>query len=180
MGLPPAPGALPHTQAACWESHRCTQGRSRDVGFPHLLPRAWHSPTCSLSSWGPARGQLQPNRGLRKDERRRRRSGHRPDASAGCSFVNWINQAHAPFSLSFGTCHASYTWWYFLTFHSVRCYLMTRRMTRHIWGHKQCSFSYFPLDFSDLNAFMEMLSLRGLQKDELTNFILKTISVSKT
>ena len=73
------------------------------------------------------------------------------------SFIDWINQAYIQFLFSFGIRHASYIWWYFLTFHSVKCYLMTQYMTRYIWEHKQCSFSYFPLDFLELNVFMLMI-----------------------
>ena len=61
------------------------------------------------------------------------------------------------FFISYGIRHASYLWWYFLTFHSVKCYLMTWYMTRYICEHKQCSFWYFPLDFLELNVLMLMI-----------------------
>lgn len=74
-----------------------------------------------------------------------------------CSNIVWVNQAYIQFLFSYGIRHASHIWWFFLTFHSVKCYLMTRYMTRYIWEHKQCSFLSFPLDFLELNVLMLMI-----------------------
>ena len=123
--------------------------------FPRIL---WKSPPEKWELSSPLAGvPLQPDQGLPKEGRCRPKNGHRPDASAGL-LVYWLNQPSL-YTVFIFLWHMSRVIQLvmFLTFHSVKCYLMTRHMTKCIWDHRQCSFLSFLLDFSEWDVLLVMI-----------------------